>query len=800
MPRHATRWTVLTVALVLALPAQAQSKSDDMPTRAPASWTVLTGIFSAKRGEKGLQLPSLSIETRAAAAPWSVEAFRGGDPDLFFEDFNGVDPAAAAIPAGWARFETGAGATQQWLVRDFVVNGVTERLAFSRYEDVPDGQQAIDWLVTPEITVGGAGTLNFGSAQNYTDEYNTNFDILVSTTSQTDPASFTLVRRFREIDFPLVNLDGIGLFSVDLSAYVGQPVYIAFRSSQDNGDNWLLDNVSVTLAGGGPATPGLAEDFEGVVASGAGSVLPTGWTRFDAAGNPDGASTWGVYGETSTAPPDTNNVAGSRDEAGAQVDYLVSPLAGIAAGDFLLFDGAQQYTGEYGSTYEVRISTTVPDDPAAFTTVASYVESDFPTLASGALAPKAIDLTAYAGQDVYVAFVHTQDFSDSFFIDNVRTAVPSNLSVASAGAAVQYTTTVTASPDLVPILGANLVLDGDVGTLEVTQLTFSTAGTDDVGDIGQAVVAYTGATPAGSPALFGAAVPNPNGTFTVTGSRAIGPGSNYFVVYYVVPNDPSAPHLLDATFESATVGGTSVLADPTALDGAVSLVIPPANDDIADAIALTGTSGTVTGTNVGATPEDNEPPSSCTTQDLGNAVWWSYTPSGFSGDLSVSLEGSDYDTVLTIYTADLTELGCNDDISDTNLQSRLDGIPVHNGETVLIRVGGFSGDAGAITLTYAVTGVVAAEGDADVAFGLSAFRPNPTAGPAAVTLSVDRAQEVTVEVIDLLGRRVRTLHQGPLAAGTVVLRLPAGLLAPGTYLVHAVGDTLQSMQRLTVTR
>ena len=48
--------------------------------------------------------------------------------------------------------------------------------------------------------------------------------------------------------------------------------------------------------------------------------------------------------------------------------------------------------------------------------------------------------------------------------------------------------------------------------------------------------------------------------------------------------------------------------------------------------------------------------------------------------------------------------------------------------------------------------------------------------------SVQKAQRVTVEVFDLLARRVARLHDGPLAAGeTTAHTLPGTHLASGLY-------------------
>jgi hypothetical protein len=73
----------------------------------------------------------------------------------------------------------------------------------------------------------------------------------------------------------------------------------------------------------------------------------------------------------------------------------------------------------------------------------------------------------------------------------------------------------------------------------------------------------------------------------------------------------------------------------------------PANDRFSSAAALTGTNVTVSATNMEATKEGGEP------DHAGNAggtsVWWTWTaPSG--GDVQITTDGSDFDTLLGVYT------------------------------------------------------------------------------------------------------------------------------------------------------
>jgi probable HAF family extracellular repeat protein len=68
-----------------------------------------------------------------------------------------------------------------------------------------------------------------------------------------------------------------------------------------------------------------------------------------------------------------------------------------------------------------------------------------------------------------------------------------------------------------------------------------------------------------------------------------------------------------------------------------------------------------------------------------------------------------------------------------------------------------------------------------------AVAPNPVRTPAAVRLTLARAQTVRAAVYDLLGRRVALLHDGILSAGTHALRLDASTFVPGVYVVRATG-------------
>jgi len=77
---------------------------------------------------------------------------------------------------------------------------------------------------------------------------------------------------------------------------------------------------------------------------------------------------------------------------------------------------------------------------------------------------------------------------------------------------------------------------------------------------------------------------------------------------------------------------------------------------------------------------------------------------------------------------------------------------------------------------------------------------NPFRAETRLTLALDRAQTVRVDVVDLLGRTVATLHDGPMTADTHVMTVAGASLAPGVYVVRATGEDFALTERITLAR
>jgi hypothetical protein len=135
---------------------------------------------------------------------------------------------------------------------------------------------------------------------------------------------------------------------------------------------------------------------------------------------------------------------------------------------------------------------------------------------------------------------------------------------------------------------------------------------------------------------------------------------------------------------------------------------PPANDNFANAQVISGCSGSVNGINIGSTRETGEPnnPDSPTSK---TSVWYQWqAPS--TGSVTIDTIGSDFDTVLAVYTGNtlggLTLVANNDDRSQTPHEiTSLVTFTATQGTIYRIAVSGFDnsssgGDIGDIQLNW----------------------------------------------------------------------------------------------------
>jgi len=140
-----------------------------------------------------------------------------------------------------------------------------------------------------------------------------------------------------------------------------------------------------------------------------------------------------------------------------------------------------------------------------------------------------------------------------------------------------------------------------------------------------------------------------------------------------------------------------------------TLIVGPANDNFANAQVISGNSGSVNGTNTNATKESGEPSHA---GNVGGASVWYQWQAPNSGSAIISTAGSNFDTLLAVYTGNtvsaLTSVASNDD--DTGVLTSKVTFNATGGTTYRIAVDGYNGASGNITLNWSLpasTGAIA---------------------------------------------------------------------------------------------
>ena len=122
---------------------------------------------------------------------------------LGFAQFpEGFENAAIALntspPAtGWATFNNGIG-TNNWIRSNTQTPRGTSLARISQQQNVTNSINSLHWLVSPQVTIPVNGQVRFYSKQAQLADFNGEYTVRISTTSQTDPTTFTTVQTYDE--------------------------------------------------------------------------------------------------------------------------------------------------------------------------------------------------------------------------------------------------------------------------------------------------------------------------------------------------------------------------------------------------------------------------------------------------------------------------------------------------------------------------------------------------------------------------------------------------------------------------
>lgn len=282
-----------------------------------------------------------------------------------------------------------------------------------------------NYLITPKLSFPelktGAGIFLYYDVAASDDEYFAeHYKVVVSTTGN-EEADFdegTVV--FEETLTETESYWDFATREIDLSEFAGQVVYIAFvhYDCTDQG-RLLINNVKVEAVEDEDHDLPFAENFE--TYEDTGDFLATsGWISIDADGD---GNNWFLY-ETSD-----KQVMASESWAGGALtpeNWLITPeikFPGAAEGSYVVLSYEVAATGNnyYAEHYKVVISTTgsaaedFSNDDIVFEETLGSAQrgSNFGT--------RHIDISDYAGETVYLAFVHYDSTDqDMLLLNNVQ--------------------------------------------------------------------------------------------------------------------------------------------------------------------------------------------------------------------------------------------------------------------------------------------------------------------------------------------------------------------------------------------
>ncbi len=184
---------------------------------------------------------------------------------------------------------------------------------------------------------------------------------------------------------------------IDLSAYSGQTIYIRFRSNTSSATFYFDDpTVDLSAGGGGGGSCLLSDDFG------------TAFQSIDATNWPSGCR-GGTASGFNTSAASCGSVAERAYGLSGFGSYITSMALAIpATGYNLTFDYSFNLTFSF-PTIEIRTGGACGTSLSSSTTL---------TNTSGICTPQAIDLSAFAGQTIFIRF-RSNTSSATFYLDEV---------------------------------------------------------------------------------------------------------------------------------------------------------------------------------------------------------------------------------------------------------------------------------------------------------------------------------------------------------------------------------------------
>ncbi len=310
-----------------------------------------------------------------------------GYAQLPLEGFEGTFP-----PTNWAVFDINVGGTTDWATNP---NSCQETLAaYMNRQNIAQGVSTEEYLATRLVQVPTNGELRFFSRTFTAGNQGTTYEVKLAlgTSAQNVPASYTTTLATYTEDQLSAVFNICDEKVIDLTAFQGQNVYIAFvmkytqPTGSLTGDRWLLDNVQVIEKCLDPTALAAAPLATSSTLSWTGSGTTFDIEHLPAAavptGTPTGSTSTNTFNQTGLSP-NTNYCyyvrAVCTDSSSAWAGpfcYSTSTLPPVCGGNYVDSGGT---TANYPANADetVTICPITPGDVVTVTFTAFNTEASF---------------------------------------------------------------------------------------------------------------------------------------------------------------------------------------------------------------------------------------------------------------------------------------------------------------------------------------------------------------------------------------------------------------------------------------
>ncbi len=360
--------------------------------------------------------------------------------------------------------------------------------------------------------------------------------------------------------------------------------------SYDNSSNYYsspgLKDTAWTMAPGIVAFPHI-EDFETQVAN-TGSIsgcqttfnLTTSWTNTQSGDQIDWVARQGGTTSFNTGPDGDNTLA---DHSGTYLyteasacyskeAWLLSPIYNFTN---LTGPQLQFYYHMYGSAMGQLSVQVSADGGLTWGSDLFYKTGQQQSSNASPYSQALVNLGAYAGMtDIRIRIKGKTgvSYTSDIAIDDIKVFQPTPM----------YITSVTTEQDTLPVV-QNMVKQGiirvkvntigDYSFLTLSSLELSTNGTQDLTDIENARVYYTGSNPDfATNDQLGNVVISPNSSFSITGSKVLAEGDNYFWLAYDIKPTATMGNVVDASCTKVTISSVDYIPTITSPIGTKTIV------------------------------------------------------------------------------------------------------------------------------------------------------------------------------------------------------------------------------------